>query len=104
LRIVQKSCLGLTQKEIAASEGLSRESINRVVNHSVEAEEFKAEMRGRWLALCEPAIEAVLRKLESGDENAADIALTILASVGVVEPGLVFRYSNRSRRKLFSSL
>jgi transposase-like protein len=105
LRIVQKSCLGLTQKEIAASEGLSRETVNRVVNHSQEAEQFREEMRGRWLALCEPAIEAVRRKLESGDEDAADIALTILTSMGLIEPGiLVINRSSRTRRKLLSSL
>ncbi|HEY3617701.1 MAG TPA: hypothetical protein VGK96_12900 [Candidatus Sulfotelmatobacter sp.] len=79
LRIVQKSCLGLTQKEIAVSEGLSRESINRVVNHSQEAEQFREEMRARWLALAEPAIECLRMKLESGGEDAAEIALTILA-------------------------
>jgi hypothetical protein len=59
-------------------------------------------MRERWLALCETAIEALRRRLESGDEDAADIALTILASVGVVEPGLVFKHSNRSRKKPLS--
>jgi hypothetical protein len=94
----------MSQTEIAKSEGICRESVNRVVNHSAEAEQFREEMRGRWLALCEPAIEAVRRKLESGDEDAADIALTILASVGVIEPGLVFKHSNRSRKKLLSSL
>jgi transposase-like protein len=104
LRIVQKSCLGMSQTKIAKSEGLSRESINRVVNHSQEAEQFREEMRGRWLALCEPAIEAIRRKLESGDEDAAETALTILASVGVIEPSLVFKHSNRCRKKLLSSL
>jgi transposase len=104
LRIVQKSCLGMSQTEIAKSENICRESVNRIVNHSPEAGHFREEMRGRWLALCEPAIEAVRRKLESGDEDAADIPLTILASVGVIEPGLVFKHSNRSRRKLLSSL
>jgi transposase-like protein len=100
LRIVQKSCLGMSQTEIAKTEGICRESVNRVVNHSQEAEQFRDEMRGRWLALCEPAIEAIRRKLESGDEDAADIALTILASIGVIEPSLVANRSNRSRRKL----
>jgi transposase-like protein len=101
LRIVQKSCLGVSQTEIAKTEGISRESVNRIVNHSGEAEQFREEMRARWLALAEPAIECLRRKLESGDEDAADIALTILASVGVIEPGIsVINRSNRSRRKL----
>jgi transposase-like protein len=104
LRIVQKSCLGVSQTEIAKTENISRESVNRIVNHSVEAEHFRDEMRARWLGLCEPAIEALRRKLQTGDEDAADIALTILASVGVIEPGLVFNRSNRSRRKLLGSL
>jgi transposase-like protein len=100
LRIVQKSCLGMSQTTIAKSEGICRESVNRVVNHSQEAEQFREEMRARWLALAEPAIECLRKKLQSGDEDAADIALTILASVGVIEPSLVFKHSNRSRRKL----
>jgi hypothetical protein len=94
----------MSQTEIAKSEGICRESVNRVVNHSQEAGQFREEMRGRWLALCEPAIEALRRKLESGDEDAADIALTILASVGVIEAGVLINRSNRSRRKLLSSL
>jgi transposase len=99
LRIVQKSCLGMSQTKIAKSEGLSRESINRVVNHSVEAQQFTEEMRRRWLSLCEPAIECLRKKLESGDEDAADIALTILGSVGVIEPEVsVINRSNRSRK------
>jgi transposase len=102
LRIVHKSCLGMSQTEIAKTENICRESVNRIVDHSAEAEEFREEMRGRWLALAEPAIECLRMKLQSGDEDAADIALTILASIGVVEPGLVFKHSNRSRRKLLS--
>jgi transposase-like protein len=104
LRIVQKSCLGMSQTEIAKSEGICRETVNRVVNHSQEAELFREEMRARWLALAEPAIECLRKKLESGDEDAADIALTILASIGVIEPSLVFKHSNRCRKKLLSSL
>jgi transposase len=104
LRIVHKSCLGMSQTEIAKSENICRESVNRIVNHSAEAEQFREEMRARWLALCEPAIECLRKKLESGDEDAADIALTILASVGVIESGLVVNRSNRSRRKLLGSL
>ena len=104
LRIVQKSCLGMSQTEIAKTEGICRESVNRVVNHSQEAEQFREEMRARWLALAEPAIEALRRKLESGDEDAADIALTILASVGVIEADLVVNRSNRRGKKLLSSL
>jgi hypothetical protein len=104
LRIVQKSCLGMSQTKIAKSEGICRESVNRIVNHSVEAEHFRDEMRARWLGLCEPAIEAVRRKLESGDEDAADFALIVLASVGVIEPGLVFKHSNRSCRKQWRPL
>jgi hypothetical protein len=95
----------VSQTEIAKTENISRESVNRIVNHSPEAAHFKEEMRGRWLALCEPAIEALRWKLESGDDDAADIALTILASLGVIEPGiLVINRSNRSRRKLPGSL
>jgi transposase len=104
LRIVQKSCLGMSQTEIAKSENICRESVNRVVNHSQEAEQFREEMRARWSALAEPAIETLRRKLESGDEDAADIALTILASVGVIEPRLLINRSNRSRKKLLRSL
>jgi transposase-like protein len=105
LRIVQKSCLGMSQTEIAKSENICRETVNRVVNHSSEAEQFREEMRARWLALCEPAIECLRKKLESGDDDAADIALTILASIGVIEPGIsVINRSNRSRKKLLSSL
>jgi transposase-like protein len=103
LRIVQESCLGVSQTEIAKTENISRESVNRIVNHSVEAEHFRDEMRARWLALAEPAIECLRKKLEAGGEGAADIALTILASLGVIEPGLVVKHSNRSRRKLLSS-
>jgi hypothetical protein len=103
LRIMQKSCLGISQTEIAKSEGICRESVNRIVNHSAEAEQFREEMRARWLALAEPAIEALRRKLESGGEDAADIALTILTSFGVIEAGLVVNRSNRSRRKLLSA-
>jgi hypothetical protein len=95
----------MSQTEIAKTEGICRESVNRVVNRSAEAEQFREEMRRRWLSLCEPAIEALRRKLESGDEDAAEIALTILASVGVIEPGIVVvNRSNRSRRKLLSPL
>ena len=61
LRIMQKSCLGLSQTEIAKSEGLARESVNRIVNHSPEAEQFREEMRLKWLALCEPAIDSLYR-------------------------------------------
>jgi hypothetical protein len=105
LRIVQKSCLGMSQTKIAASEGISRESVNRVVNHSPEAERFREEMRARWLALAEPAIECLRKKLEGGDDDAADIALTILASIGVIESGiLLVNRSNRSRKRLLSSL
>jgi hypothetical protein len=103
LRIVHKSCLGMSQTEIAKSEGICRESVNRVVNHSQEAEQFREAMRARWLALCEPAIECLRKKLESGDDDAADIALVVLASCGVIEPGIsVINRSNRSRRKLLS--
>jgi hypothetical protein len=102
LRIVQKSCLGMSQTKIA-KRGICRESVNRIVNHSAEAQQFREEMRRRWLALCEPAIETLRKKLKSGGEDAADIALTILASVGVIEPGiLVINRSSRSRRKLLS--
>ena len=108
LRIVQNSCLGMSQTEIARSERLSRECVNRIVNHSSEADQFKEEMRARWLALCEPAIECLRRKLESGDKDAIEIALIILASLGVIEPGILVinrsGRSNRSRRKLLSSL
>ena len=69
LRIVQKSCLGMSQTTIAKSEGICRESVNRIVNHSQEAEQFREEMRARWLALAEPAIECLRKKLESGDET-----------------------------------
>jgi hypothetical protein len=104
---MQKSCLGLSQTEIAKSEGLARESVNRIVNHSSEAEQFRDEMRLKWLALCEPAIECVRRKLESDDEDAADIAFLVLATCGVIEPETVVnqigRYG-RSRRRPLSSL
>jgi transposase-like protein len=103
LRIVQKSCLGISQTEIAKTEGISRESVNRIVNHSQEAEQFREEMRARWLALAEPAIECLRKKLESGDEDAADFALTILASIGVIEAGVLTNRSNSSRRKLLSA-
>ena len=101
LRIMQKSFLGLSQTEIAKSEGLARESVNRIVNHSSEAEQFREEMRLKWLALCEPAIECVRRKLESDDEDAVDIAFLVLASCGVIEPETVVNRplcSARSRK------
>ena len=101
LRIMQKSCLGMSQTEIAKSEGLTRESVNRIVNHSPEAEQFRDEMRAKWLALCEPAIECVRRKLQSDDEDAVDIAFLVLASCGVIEPEILVNQtgcSNRSRK------
>jgi DNA-binding XRE family transcriptional regulator len=103
LRIMQKSCLGLSQTEIAKTEGLARESVNRIVNHSPEAEQFKDEMRLKWFALCEPAIECVRRKLESDDEDAVDIAFLVLATCGVIEPEIVVNRpgcSSRSQRPL----
>ena len=98
LRIMQKSCLGLSQTEIAKTEGLARESVNRIVNHSPEAEQFREEMRLKWFALCEPAIECVRRKLESDDEDAVDIAFLVLSTCGVIEPEIIVNQTGRSSR------
>jgi hypothetical protein len=95
---MQKSCLGLSQTEIAKTEGLARESVNRIVNHSPEAEQFREEMRLKWFALCEPAIECVRRKLESDDEDAVDIAFLVLSTCGVIEPEIIVNQTGRSSR------
>jgi hypothetical protein len=90
IRILQKSALGKSQRAIAREEHINRESVGRIV-HSDEAHEFLAEIRGRFLGLCDAAIEAIRRRLEQGD---AALGERVLIANGIIPPkGQVANYS-----------
>jgi hypothetical protein len=82
IRILQKSAMGKSQRAIAREEKINRESVGRVV-HSEEAHEYLAEIRGRFLGLCDVAIEAIRGRLEQGD---AALGERVLTACGIIQP------------------
>jgi hypothetical protein len=90
IRILQKSALGKSQRAIAREEHINRESVGRIV-HSEEAQEFLAEIRGRFLGLCDTAVEAIRQRLEQGD---AALGERVLTACGIIPAkGQVANYS-----------
>jgi hypothetical protein len=82
VRILQKSAMGKSQTAIAREEGINRGSVGRIV-HSEEAHEYLAEIRGRFLGLCDAAIEAIRGRLEQGD---AALGERVLIANGIIPP------------------
>jgi hypothetical protein len=82
IRILQKSAMGKSQRAIAREEHINRESVGRIV-HSEEAHEYLAEIRGRFLGLCDAAIEAIRGRLEQGD---AALGERVLVANGIIPP------------------
>jgi hypothetical protein len=82
IRILQKSAMGKSQRAIAREEHINRESVGRIV-HSEEAHEYLAEIRGRFLGLCDAAIEAIRGRLEQGD---AALGERVLTACGIIPP------------------
>jgi hypothetical protein len=80
VRILQKSAMGKSQRAIAREEKINRESVGRIV-HSKEAHEYLAEIRGRFLGLCDTAVEAIRQKLEQGD---AALGERVLTACGII--------------------
>ena len=82
IRILQKSAMGKSQRAIAREEQINRESVGRVVR-SDEAQEFAAEIRARFLGLCDVAVEAIRLRLEQGD---AALGERVLMANGIIPP------------------
>jgi hypothetical protein len=97
VRILQKSALGKSQRAIAREEKINRESVGRIV-HSEEAHEYLAEIRGRFLGLCDAAIEAIRARLEQGD---AALGERVLVANGIMPPrGQAVNYTTQPQDTL----
>jgi hypothetical protein len=82
LRVMEKYALGRNQTAIAREEGLNRESIGRIVT-SAEMAAFTEEIRGRWRALCDSAVESVRRLIAKDDKQTV---FRVLESNGIIAP------------------
>jgi hypothetical protein len=82
LRVMEKYALGTNQTAIARDENLNRESAGRIVK-SEEMEAFTEEIRERWRALCEDAIQSVRRLIASDDRQTV---FRVLESNGIIAP------------------
>jgi hypothetical protein len=97
VRILQKSAMGKSQRAIAREEKINRESVGRIV-HSEEAHEYLAEIRGRFLGLCDAAIEAIRGRLEQGD---AALGERVLTACGIIPAkGQVANYTAQPQDSL----
>jgi hypothetical protein len=84
--------MGKSQRAIAREENINRESVGRIV-HSEEAHEYLAQIRGRFLGLCDIAVEAIRARLEQGD---AALGERVLVANGIIPPkGQPVSYSAR---------
>ena len=82
LRVMEKYALGENQTAIARQEEINRETVGRIVK-SAEMEAFTEEIRERWRALCEDAIQSV-RRLIASDEK--QTVFRVLESNGILAP------------------
>jgi hypothetical protein len=80
VRILQKSAMGKSQRAIAREEKINRESVGRIV-HSEEAHEYLTQIRGRFLGLCDAAVEAIRWRLEQRD---AALGERVLTACGII--------------------
>jgi len=82
IRVMQRYASGENQRAIARSENVNRESVARIVK-SGEMEAFTEEIRERWRALCDAAIESVRRLIAKDDKPTV---FRVLESNGIIAP------------------
>lgn len=83
VRVIQKSVEGKTSSVIAEEEGMTRQAVSVILNHSAEAKEYERRIREGFEKLVSDSMSTIARVVSRDDPDSDPSALK--ASIYVIE-------------------